>query len=312
MAGNSSFDTILSTTLKHYTPQLEDNIFSNITLLYWLREAGHIEKVSGGQSLVEPLLYAQNGTAGSYSGYDNIATTPSEGISAAEYSWKQYGVTVAINGLEEAQNSSKEAIISLIKAKIDQAEMSALDAMNIMFYADGTGNSSKDWNGLSLLVKTDGTGTVGGIDASTETWWKNRFDSTSEALSLSRMSNMFNSCSKGKIKPEFLLTTQALYEKYEGLLQPQLRYQSSKEADAGFENLLFKSAPVMWDEDCNSGRVFFLNSKFLKLKVHSDVWFKNTPFEKPHGQDARYSQILCYGNLVTSNRRFLGVLSGKS
>lgn len=312
MAGNSSFDTILSTTLKHYTPTLEDNIFSNVTLLYWLREAGHIEKVSGGQSLVEPLLYATNGTAGSYGGYDNISTTPSEGITAAEYNWKQYAVTVAINGLEEAQNSSKEQVISLIKAKIDQAEMSAIDQMNIMFYASGTGNGSKDWNGLANLVHIAGTGTVGGIDASVEVWWKNQFESTPEALALSRMSSQFNLCSKGKIKPEFLLTTRGLYEKYEGLLQPQLRYQSSKEADAGFENLLYKSAPVMWDEDCTAGYMYFLNSKFLKLKVHSDAWFKNTPFEKPHGQDARYSQILSYGNLVTNNRRFLGVLSGKS
>ena len=274
MVANANFDAILSTTLKHYTPQLEDNIFSNVTLLYWLREADHIEKVSGRQSIVEPLLYAVNGTTGSYSGYDSVSTTPQEGISAAVYDWKQYAVSVAISGKEERQNSSKEQIISLIKAKIDQAEMSAIDAMNIMFYGDGTGNSSKDWNGLANLVKTDGTGTVGGINAATDTWWKNKFDSTTEALSLSRMSNIFNQCSKGKIKPEFVLTSQTLYEKYEGLLQPQLRYQSSKEADAGFENLLYKSAPVMWDEDASTvvtGPMYFLNSKFLKLKVHTDA-----------------------------------------
>ena len=65
----------------------------------------------------------------------------------------------------------------------------------------------------------------------------------------------------------------------------------------------------MWDQELvGSGKLYFLNSKFLKLKVHSDVWFKATPFEKPHGQDARFSQILSYGNLVTNNRRFQGVL----
>src|SRR6478736_7110153 len=118
MAGNASFDAIRSTTLKHYTPKLEDNIFGNSTLLYWLKEAGNIERVSGGEQLVEPLLYAANTTAGAYAGYDNIATTPQEGITAAVYDWKQFAVTVAISGLEEAKNSSVEAKINLLQAKI--------------------------------------------------------------------------------------------------------------------------------------------------------------------------------------------------
>lgn len=311
MAGNASFDALISTTLKKYTPTLEDNIFSNVTLLYWLREAGHIEKISGGEQIVEPLLYAVNGTTGSYAGYDNIPTAPQEGISAAAYDWRQYAVSVAISGIEEAKNSGKEAVISLLKAKIDQAEMSAMDQMNVMFYADGTGNGSKDWLGLAAIVDpSPSTGTVGGIDASTETWWRNKQASEGGVLQLSTLSNMFNQCTKGKIKPEFCLTTQAVWEEYEALLQPQLRYQSSKAADAGFENLLYKSSPVMWDEDCTTQSWYFLNSKFLKLKVHSDVWFKPSPFEKPHGQDARFSQILSYGNLVTNNRRFLGVITG--
>jgi hypothetical protein len=313
MAGNPDFDALISTTLKNYTPRIEDNIFSNLTLLYWLKEAGHIEKVSGGEQIVEPLLYGTNGTTGSYAGYDNIPTTPQEGITAAVYDWKQYAVSIAISGIEEAKNRGEEQVISLLKAKIDQAEMSAQEAMNTMFYGDGSGNGGKDWLGLEAIVAdTPSSGTLGGIDASTNTWWRNQSQpaATVGAFEITDLSNIYNNCSKGKIKPEFVLTEQAAWERYESLLQPQLRYQSTKAADAGFENLLYKSAPVMWDEELDStGRVYFLNSKFLKLKVHSDVWFKATPMEKPHGQDARYSQILCYGNLTTNNRRFQGVLT---
>lgn len=309
MAGNPNFDALLSTTLKNYTPKIEDNIFSNLTLLYWLKEAGHIEKVSGGEQIVEPLMYAVNDTTGSYGGYDNLPTTPQEGITAAAYDWKQFAVSIAISGIEEAKNRGEEQVISLLKAKIDQAEMSAQDAMNTMFYGDGTGNSGKNWNGLANLVdSTPATGTVGGIDASTNTWWRNQTADFGGTLTIAKMSNLYNACSKGKIKPEFILTEQTVWEDYEALLQPQLRYQSTKTADAGFENLLYKSAPVMWDEDlATTELMYFLNSQFLKLKVHSDVWFKATPFEKPHGQDARYAQILSYGNLTTNNRRFQGV-----
>jgi hypothetical protein len=317
MAGNPSFDALLSTTLKNYTPRIEDNIFSNLTLLYFLKEAGNIEKVSGGEQIVEPLMYAVNSTTGSYGGYDNISTIPQEGITSAVYDWKQYAVSIAISGIEEAKNRGESQVISLLKAKIDQAEMSAQDAMNTMLYGLGTGNNGKDWLGLQHFVVTDptvNTTVVGGIDPITNTWWRNQkldaasTDNTDKGL-LKSMSSIYNSCTKGKIKPEFVLTTKEAWEIYESALQPQLRYQSTKSADAGFENLLYKSAPVMWDEDCPTENMYFLNSKFLKLKVHSDVWFKSTPFEKPHGQDARYSQILSYGNLTCNNRRFQGVLT---
>ena len=319
---NASWDALVSTTLKNYTPRIEDNLFNNVTLLYWLKEAGNIEKVSGGEQLVEPLLYGANGTVGSYAGYDNILTTPQDGITSAIYDWKQYAVSIAISGLEEAKNRGESAVMSLLKAKVDQAEMSLMDGMNVMFYGDGTGNNSKNWNGLSNLIQISGTGdtavgtgTVGGIDSSTDSWWRNQvkqLSSASVGFKISDLSSIYNACSNGRIHPDFILTSQKMWERYESLLQPQLRYQSTKAADAGFENLLYKSAPIMWDSAANTGvhakRMYFLNSKFLKLKVHSDVWLKNTPFEKPHGQDARYSQILCYGNLVTNNRRYLGVL----
>lgn len=313
MAGNSSFDAIISTTLKNYAPRIEDNIFVNLPLLYWLNEADHIDKLGGGEQIVEPLLYAQNTTVGSYSGYDSISTTPQEGITSAVYDWKQYAGTVAINGLEEAKNSGDQAVTSLLEAKMQQLEMSLQDGFNSMFHGDGTGNSSKDWAGLKTYIRTDGQGSsVGGIDAtsSANAFWRNYTRNLAGALTIAALSTGYNTVSRGKDHPEFILTTQNEYEKYEALLQPQLRFSDPKTADAGFENLLYKSAPIMFDADCPSGYLYFLNSKYIRLKTHSDVWFKPTPFERPHGTDARYSQILCYGQLTVSNRARLGVIYG--
>jgi hypothetical protein len=315
--GNTDFDALISTTLKKYRPKLEDNIFSDLPLLFWLREGDRIDRVDGGEQLVEPLVGADNSTAGSYAGYDSLSTTPQEGITAAVYDWRQFAVTVAISGIEEAKNNGESRVISLLQAKIEQAEDTAAEDLNTMFYADGTGNSSKDWLGLEHFVPdTAATLTVGGIDRSSSdnAWWRANVESTTEALTIARMSTMYNDCSKGrsKYKPDFIPTTQGLWEKYESLLQPQLRYQDTKMADAGFQSLVYRTAPVVWDEACTSTNMYFLTSKVLKLKVHTDVWFKPTPFEKPHGQDARYSQILSYGNLVSRANRNLGKLTNKS
>jgi len=311
MAGNPNFDAILSTTLKKYTPRIEDNIFKNLPLLYFLQEADHIDTVDGGEQLVDPLMYGKNSTAGSFKGYDNIDTTPQEGISSAVYDWRQFAASVAISGLEEIKNNGDSAVIRLLDAKVQQAEMSIEEAMEVMFFLDGTGNGSKDWNGLMYFIPDDPTtGTVGGIDRATNTWWRPAVTNVAGVLTIDAMSKLYNTVSKGKDHPDFGLSTEPVYRAYEALLQPQLRYADSKTADAGFENLLYKSMPLMFSDYATSGQLYYLNSRYMRLQRHSQVWFQNSPFVKPHGQDARYSLILSAGNITASNCLRLGKLRG--
>ena len=310
MAGNSNFDTLLSTTLANYRSTLTDNVFTARPLTYKLMEKGRIRMLNGGTKIVEPLIYGQNDTVGSYSGFDTIALTPQTGISAAEYEWKQYAASISMSGIEEAKNNGEQEIINLLEAKIMQAEESLREGFNEMFFADGTGNSSKDWNGLANLVEA--TGTVGNIDPSTNTWWASYEENTSAALTLAQMSTAYNTVSVGNDHPDVLLTTQTLFEKYEALLMPLLRYTDSKTADAGFQNLLFKSAPVMYDVHCPAGTFFFLNSKYITLVGHSGKWFQQTEFIRPEDLDARYALIMCYGNLTLRNRAKQGKLTAKT
>ena len=310
VAANSNFDNLLTTTLANYRKQLTDNVFTARPLTYALMEKGRIRMLNGGTKIVEPLIYGQNSTVGSYSGYDSIALTPQEGISAAEFEWRQYAASISISGIEEAKNNGEQEIINLLEAKIMQAEESMRESFNTMFFADGTGNSGKDWNGLDNLVESGNT--VGGIDSNTYTWWNSYEENTSTALTLAQMATAYNSVSVGNDHPDTLLTTQTLFEKYEALLQPQLRYTDTKTADAGFQNLMFKAAPVMYDVHCNSGTFYFLNSKYITLVGHSDKWFSQTAFISPEDTDARYALIMCYGNLTVRNRAKQGKLTAKT
>lgn len=312
MAANDNFDALLSTTLANYRDKLTDNVFTARPLTYWLSDKGRIRTESGGTKLVEQLIYGENSTVRSYSGYETLSLTPQEGISAAEYDWKQYAASIAISGIEEAKNNGEHAIIDLLEAKIMQAEESLREGFNRMFFGNGTGNSGKDWNGLGNLVESGNT--VGGIDSSAvgNEFWRSYEDNAAGALTLAQMATAYNSVSVGNDHPDVILTTQTLFEKYESLLQPQLRYTDTKTADAGFQNLLFKSAPIMYDVHAPVGTMFFLNSKYLKLVGHADKWFKQTEFQRPENQDARFALIMCYGNLVVSNRKKQGKLTAKT
>lgn len=308
---NPNFDVLLSTTLKNHAAKIEDTVFSARPLAHFLKQAGQIKMKGGGVKIVEPLLIAQNSTAGSYAGYDPIDTTPQDGISAAEYSWKQYAVSISISGIEEAINSGEQEIIDLLEAKTMQAEETAIERFDEMWFLDGTGNGSKDWNGLAHLVAQNAS-SVGGINPASNAYWQSNINTTAEVLGLSRMTNMYNTCSVGNDKPNVILTEQDLFERYESLLQPQLRYQDTKTADAGFQNLMFKGAPVTYDDYCQTGYMYFLNTKYLGLRGLNGVWTKTTPFVKPDDGDFKVAQILWYGEFVVSNRKRQGVLTAKT
>ena len=311
MAGNDNFNQILSTTLKNYIPKLADNVFTARPLFYALTNGQTIRRISGGATIVVPIIYGTNSTAASYDGADTILTTAQTGISAAEYNWKQYAATITITGIEEAKNNGEAQIIDLLEGKIMQTEETIIENMNTMFWGDGTGNSNKDWIGLDLIVTKPNT-TLGGIDPtdSGNSWWASTESDENGALALTSMANVYNTISVGNDQPSILIGTQAVYESYEALLQPNLRYTDARVADAGFQNLLFKGAPVTYDSACTSGELMFLNSKYLRLVAHTETWFQPTPFVRPTNQDARYAQILCYGELTCSNRARQGYLFG--
>ena len=319
MAVNANFDALLSTTLANYRDKLTDNVFTARPLTYWLMDKGRIRTETGGTKIVEQLIYGKNSTVGPYAGYDTISLTAQDGISAAEYEWKQYAASISISGIEEAKNNGEHAIINLLEAKIMQAEESMREGFNLMFFGNGTdtlgaagADSGKSWNGLGNIVESGNT--VGGINSATagNEFWRSYEQNTAEALSLANMTTAYNSASVGNDHPDVILTTQTLFEKYESLLTPNLRYADTKTADAGFQNLLFKATPIMYDVACTAGTVYFLNSKYLKLVGHTDKWFSQTDFVRPENMDARYALIMCYGNLVCSNRAKQGKLTAKT
>ena len=316
-AGNDAFNQILSTTLKNYIPKLADNVFTARPLFYALTNGQTLRRISGGAKIVVPIIYGTNTTAGSYAGDDTISITAQTGITAAEYEWKQYAASVTITGIEEAKNNGEAQIIDLLEGKIMQAEETIIQNMNTMFWSNGAGNGGKDMFGLNGLVGTgnDGASATGlaGIDATdaANSWWRSTLVNQGGVLTIAAMATMYNNVSVGNDQPTIIISDQDEYEAYEALLQPQLRYTDARVADAGFQNLLFKGAPVTFDSDTNlDGKMFFLNNKYLRLVAHTDTWFQPTPFVRPTNQDARYAQILCYGELTTSNRARQGMIYG--
>lgn len=322
---NPNFSAIIATTLKNYRKNLADNVTGHHALWMKLKEGGFIREEDGGTTIVEPLMVGRNSTVKSYNGYDVIDVTPQEGITAAEFDWKQVAGSLTISGREEFINSSSKAkVLSLIESKTKQLELSMALELNRQLNLDGTGNASKDFTGLSILVE-DGAAwsTVGGIDSNANAYWRNQFIDNGgswAATGLDNLRTVYNSVSRQGMneKPDLLVSHQSVYEAYEKGLTVNERFTDTRLGDAGFLNLMYKATPWVFDEDIplaldgtgGTLAVYVLMSKYLALVLGKGKNFAVTEMQKPENQDAKVSQVLIYGNLTVNNRARQGILDG--
>ena len=317
MAGNANYATPLLTATfnKYISKQPADAIFDKLVLFEWLNSKGSVKKrVDGGIKMLVAVMYGKNTTAMSYSGYDLLDVSPQEGMTAAEFELKQYNIAIAISGREEELNAGEAQMFDLLEAKWDQGRMSLRDKLNEDAYLAGTANDSKGLTGLALMI--DSAGTYGNIDRSSNSWWSAQ-ETAGGALAIDGSGGwrrMYNDCSlgKGAMTPDGILTTQALFEKYESLMAPYMRYTTGAEPNAVFDtdNLKFRKATVMWDEECQSGISYFLQSQVMELRVKRDMEVE--PFQKPVNQDAKIAHIRFMAQLVAKNCRHLGKITGQS
>lgn len=308
--GNTNYGTdgLLATTMDKYVPRLEDQIFTSTPLLWILKQRGI--QTEHGNKIVQPLLYAELSSHGSFSDDDVFASPSAAGITAAEYDFKQYYASVRFTGIELAKNSGKEQVLSLLKSRMKQAEMTISEALNSQFFGDGTGNSGKDFTGLKAIV--DDNNTYGNIDRTdaNNSWWHADLTALGGALTLAAMRTKYNNVSEGRDQPTNILTTQTVFEDYEGLLQDNVRYEDTAMGDAGFQTLMYKAAPIAFDRDCDTGYMYFLNTEYLQLHSLNGRWFDITDWLVPVNQDVKYKNILVYGELTASNAKRQGVITG--
>lgn len=305
---------LVATTLRNRQGMLADNVSNHNALFRRLNEKGNVRTADGGRTILEELMYAENGTVQWYSGYEVLSTVVSEVMDAAEFNWKQLAGNVVISGLEgEVQNSGRERVINLLESRIRNLEISLRNTAATAVYADGTGNSGKEFGGLQLLVADDPTASssIGGINQNTYSWWRNQ---TSGDVTLSsstitgEMNDLWLACVRGTDKPDLIPADANTYSFYEASLQQYQRFSSPDMADAGFTNLKYKTADVVYDDQCPANHMYFLNTEYLALRPHADRQFVPLDRRASINQDATVIPVVFAGNMTVSNRSLQGVI----
>lgn len=303
---------IVTTTLRNRSRTLSDNVSNHNALLRRLRENGNQTSVTG-RDIVRELEYADNGTVQFYSGYESLDVSPSDVLSAAVFDYKQLAGNVTISGLEQIKNSGTEAIINLLEARINVLEKSMMNSLSTSIYSDGTGSSGKEVGGLQLIVADAGTGTVGGINSSTYTFWQNiQTTATSSAFSTTNvqadMNNIYLQLVRGADSPDLVMAGTNAYKAFLGSLQAIQRITSDDLANSGFTSVQYLNSDVVFDSACNTNRMYFLNTDYLRLEVAAARDFVPGEAKMSVNQDAMVTPMFWSGNLTCSNRALQGVI----
>lgn len=312
---------IITTTLRNRSKKLHDNVTNSNALLYKLAKKGKAKPKAGGRTLIEELEYAENGTSKWYSGYEVLDVSPSDVITAAEFDWKQFNVNVTISGLEQLQNSGKDAIMSLLAKRIGNAEKTAKNQISTGLYADGTGTSGKEIGGLQLLVAdSPSTGTVGGINRATYSFWRNiAYDASTDGGTAATSSNiqaymnaLYLQLVRGTDKPDLIVADNNYYKLYLESLQTIQRITSDEMAQAGFTSIKYMNADVVLDGgqngNCPTNHMYMLNTDYIYYCPHKDRNFAPLEDRMSVNQDAIVKPLVWAGNMTLSNASLQGVL----
>lgn len=296
-----------------------DNFFNSRAFFFSLGKKGMREEADGGRLIEYSLEYAENTTFRAYTEMELLDTTRIDVFDAARYEWRINAGTVVYSELERLRAAAGSRKFNVIAEKLENGKDSHINQMNIQCLGATTGGPGID--GLQAIIADNPvTGIIGGIDGGTWAFWRNKtaagtmgtqpFDNLNAAFR-----SMYNQVSSGGVDelPTAILTSRTVIEGYESRLTINARYMREdrkNSGDAGFMNdaLMFKAVPIFYDEAAPAGKAYFYNNRNLKIAYLKGGWMKMYPEVDPANQLANVHKVATFANLITNNRRRLGVV----
>lgn len=304
-----SLDNLYTTTWQNMKAAVADQIFDATPFWFWLKAHGGMEPETGGRFIAEPLRFAKTDNVKWFVKGDTVVLADKEFLTTAIYQWRYLADSIVRFGIDEQQNRGKNQIINLLNAKLDNSRDTLIEELETRL---GGGASTNEMNGLLDIVPIDPTAsgaTLGGIDPSVDTWWRNKFDTTGydlSAVGMIGLMNLLNDTTNNirQDSPNIFVSSQSAWEAYWATLLDQKRFSNTALADAGFMNVEFQGVPWIWSPAITAGYVYMLNTRFMKFRFDPQMFFDMTEWKSiPEQINDRAAQIVLAGNLTTNRRR---------
>jgi hypothetical protein len=287
------------------------NQWSESAFLRALDKNGFIKRKDLGGSIEVPLDYQINAGAAVLA-TDITATSLSKTdiLGTASYSIAEISVPIVWTKKDDATNPSQNQKVDYVKQLLENG-MNSHDAKIEECLA--AASATNGFESFLTLITEDGTGTIGGIVAGTDTFWKNQFKDYTTATGatlLGELGTVYNSCSKGSgsaNQPTLIATSPTQFGVFEAATVANQRFVDADEANAGFKTYAFRNAQVVFSNAYSSDSYFFLNPKALQLIVSKSHFRHQGEVNEVDAANAYVTKIYSALQLVTTNRSRLGV-----
>ena len=292
-----SFETVMSEKRK------AANQWSEQAFLRWMKKLGGIKRQSFGTAIETPLDYQRNAQAGFLaSDMAGVTLVKTEVLTAASYSTGRLGVPITWSFEDEHKNDSDAKKIDFVAALLDNADETHDYLVEQALFT----TSTEGVLGLRNLVSDDGTGTIGGINAATETWWKNDFDTYASngsdiEAALTEADNTTSKGSGSKMGVNLIVSGADAHAIYEAQLQAQQQYIDTDEGSAGFKALAFRRKPFIFSQHGGT-RIYGINTKSLFLVVHSSAFKTRGETYELEQQFGNSTKMFTMLQAITNNR----------
>ena len=313
-----TYDTLNSIT-RELAIVTQDNVLTSIPLVKYLTQ-NKLGQVDG--QYIEALTRYAVPNLTVWDGDDALSPATTETTTKARYSWAYAYTAEVINRKHwlAAKQKGERAIIGLAKDKMQAME----DGIKLGFDKElftEYDTPTHTFNSLVDIVKaTDPThqaGGLGGIKVDDAAWWKANVLAYNAANGDLRwhMQKMLRLCGKIGTKPDLIMTTGDIIDKYGGEIYSKEGILSQKSIEWGFPNVIpfAGGIPVTDDDNATARCMYFLNSNILSLVVHPDDFFQVSDWQETSTTDLNLiAHITLTAQLITSARRGLGIITGIS
>ena len=294
--------------------------------LYSKLVAGKKPWTGGLQNVVEQIRESNDSNFQGYFGDSQVTYNRKRTLNQAKYTWGSFHDGFGLNEDELTQNgiimtddrnaaptkAEKVQLTNLIGENMETLKLGFQEGFDKMLHRDGT-QSTEEIAGLDHLIAVDPTtGTVGGIDASAKTYWRNAVSlNVTIANLIDVMEQKWRDCIRyGGDAPDFILAGATFIDAYRAAATAAINRDLSVSGTRGVSidpsvgngtktGLFFKGVEIVWDpvfdvldtEDSPTqewaSRCYFINTKHVKLRPIQGHWL--VPRNPPRVYD-RYVQ----------------------
>lgn len=266
-----------------------------------------------GDNIRWKVHYAGNGGATSYGLTDNPPAADSQKYAEAKLEIKRNHITIAIDGLLKAMTQGAGGYMSAEASELSEALQDLIVELTRQMWLDGTGNSSKDMDGIANAISASGT--YAGLARATRTWWQSYEQpagavTMSEAIAKAFLDEMLgNTTRKVAVEDFVVLMNRTDWRNLGNDIQANggSRRLQTTQLQGGFSAIMVDDTPFVHAPGCVQGTSYGVSRSTFAYRVllDFDVYALGKTRDSDEVVAKHYANLQC--KLPHKNGKIIGL-----